>query len=96
MARENSFKRFTQVGHQMEPVGTLNRLRSRSLCRRSIVSSAISAHHPDFWVRSHPGGCSFRFSIRQNINDVMALQIDEKRSIGASTLQCEIILWHAQ
>ena len=71
----------------MEAVGALNRLGSRCLRRRSIISPTIPAHDPDFWVGFHPGGCGFGFSVREDIDDLMALQIDQKRSIGASTLE---------
>src|SRR5439155_17172584 len=87
MAREKPFKRFTQVGHQMKPVGALDRLGNRSLSRSSIVPSAIPAHDPDFWVRFHPGGCGFGFSIGEDIFDLMSLQIDQKRAEGTSTLE---------
>ena len=85
MAREEAFNRLTQVGQEMEPVGTLDCLRCRRQSRRSVVSSTISAHHPDLWMGPHPGGGGFGFSIRQNIENLMTLQIDQECSIGAST-----------
>jgi len=91
MAREKSFKRLTQIGHQMEPVGALNRLGDRCLCRSSIVTSTIPAHYPDFWVGLHPGGCGFGFSVREDIENLMTLQIDQKRAEGAATLKRKII-----
>jgi hypothetical protein len=38
-----------------------------------------------------PSGCGFGFSIRQHFDNVMTLQIDQERSIGASTLKRKII-----
>src|SRR5579884_1864705 len=91
MAREEPFNRLTQVGQEMEPVGTLDGLRCRRQSRRSVVSSTISAHHSDFWMGPHPGGGGFGFPIRQNIENLMTLQIDQERSIDASTLERKII-----
>ena len=71
----------------MEPVGALNRLGDRCLCRSSIVTSTIPAHYPDFWVGLHPGGCGFGFSVREDIENLMTLQIDQKRAEGAATLK---------
>src|SRR5215472_8277281 len=91
MAREKSFKRFTQIGHQMEPVGALNRLGNRCLCRSRVVPSTIPAHDPDFWMGFHPGGCGFGFSVRQDIEDLMTLQVNQKRAEGAATLERKVI-----
>src|SRR5438445_5783763 len=91
MTREKSLKRLTQIGHSMEPVGALNCLGSRYLCRCSIVASTILAHYPDFWMRFHPGGCSFGFSVREDIFDLVTLQIDQKRAVSAATFERKII-----
>ena len=91
MAREKPFKRFAQIGHQMEAVSTLHRLGNRCLCCCSIVPSTIPAHDLNFWVGFHPGGCGCGFSVRQDIEDLMTLQIDQKRAEGAATLERKVI-----
>jgi len=97
MAREKPFKRFTQVGHQMEPIGALNRLGSVFVSRSSIVSSTILAHNFQFWVGSHPGGRSVCCLVCEDIEHTVCLEVYNNRPEFAPTSEREIIyanLWN--
>src|SRR2546423_14227693 len=64
-----------------------------SACRRSgcIVSSTISTHCHQIRVLALTFGGGLRFAVRQEINDVPGLQIDENRTKPAPTQKRKIV-----
>jgi hypothetical protein len=55
-----------------------------SCCARSscIVGSTISTHNLDFWMVPQPLGERARFPIRQDVNDLPALQIHKQGQVA--------------
>ena len=56
-----------QILHNMEPVCALCSLGSAKCCGSRILPSTISTYHEKIWLLAHPGGCGFRFSMREKI-----------------------------
>src|SRR5437016_3043455 len=75
----------------MESIGTLSRLWSACRGRGGIVSSTISTHHHQIRVLAHPGGGGLGFAVRQEIDDVPGLQIDENGAKAAPTQKRKIV-----
>jgi hypothetical protein len=75
----------------MEPICCLRGCWNRTPSGSSIISSAISTHQCDFRVRRHPRGRGFSFSIRQDINDPMTLQIYQDSAVISSPPEREIV-----
>src|SRR5450432_655072 len=75
----------------MKSICALHRLGCSQCSGRGIVSCPITAHKINFRVRPHPQRGSFNLTIRQEINDVMALHIYEDGAELASTPEREII-----
>src|SRR5271165_1989756 len=75
----------------MEAISNLGCLWSPRACSSSILSPAIPTDDLDFWVPFHPDFCCFRFAIRQEINDVVALHVDQDRAEFSPTTEGKII-----
>src|SRR2546421_4320788 len=86
-----SLQSLTKVFEQMEPICTLDSLRSATGCRRGIVAAAIPTHQLDFWMRFHPRFGRFCLAIGQEINDVVALQVYQDGAEFSPTTEREII-----
>src|SRR5437588_1904342 len=56
---------------------SLHGLRSASSYRAGVLTAAIAAHMGDFGMRLHPGRCGFLLTVRQEIKDVVPLQIHQ-------------------
>jgi hypothetical protein len=63
-ACQKQLGRFREVLTDMEPIRDLNGLGSPLRSGFGILASAISTHHRDFWVLSHPLGSGFCLPIR--------------------------------
>jgi hypothetical protein len=91
MTCQHPLQSLPKVLEQVEPICTLSGLRSATSSSRGIVSSTITTHEPDFRVRAHPSRDGFDGSVRQEVNDVVALQIYEDGAERSSTSEREII-----
>src|SRR5229473_8383826 len=91
MRCQYSLQSLTEVFEHMEPICTLDGLRSATGCRRGRVAAAIPTHQLDFWMRFHPSFGRFCLAIRQEINDVVALQVYQDGAEFSPTTESEII-----
>src|SRR6266851_4465742 len=91
MTRQQAFYSLSQIFDHMESISTLSRLWSRSLRSRSIVASAISADRHQVGILAHPGRRGLRFAVRQEIHDVLGLQIDQDRAKPAPTQEGKVV-----
>src|SRR5215471_5172316 len=91
MTGQHPFEGLAKVVQQMEPISTLNCLRSPCCCRRSIISSTISTYQFNFWMCSHPSGSRFHLSVGQQIDSLVALHVDQDGSKPTTTPEGEVI-----
>ncbi len=75
----------------MEAISYLNGLRSASRYRAGVLTAAIAAHMSDFGMRFHPGRCGFLLTVRQQILDLVPLEIHQYRAKGSATPEREVI-----
>src|SRR5205085_2907326 len=75
----------------MEAISNLGRLWSPFTSCSSILSPAIPTDNLDFWMRLHPGFCCFSFAIRQEVNDLVALQVQQDRAEFSPTTEGKVI-----
>src|SRR5438552_10816945 len=73
------------------PICDLNRLRSAFFSSCSIVFAAIAADMGDFGMLFHPSCCGFLLTVRQEIKDLMQLQIHQHRAKGSATAEREVV-----
>src|SRR5947208_6940397 len=71
--------RFGKVLDDMEAIGYFNGLGSPLSRRRSILATSVAADMGDFGMRFHPGRYSFLLTVRQEIKDLVPLQIHQDR-----------------
>src|SRR5258708_6728022 len=64
MARQQPLQSLSQILQQMEPIRTLNGLRSAFSRGRGIFPSPIPADRHEIWVLAHPSCRGVRFPIR--------------------------------
>src|SRR5260370_1699398 len=75
----------------MEAISNLGRLWGPFTGSRSIISPTISTHELDFWMRFHPSFCGFCFPVRQEVNHLVALHVDQNAAKLPPTTESEII-----
>jgi len=75
----------------MEAISNLGRLWGPFTGSGSIISSTISTDELDFWVRFHPGFRCFCLAVRQEVNHLVALHIDENAAKLPPTTKGEVI-----
>src|SRR5260370_23862924 len=75
----------------MVPICDLNRLRSAFFSSCGIVFAAIATDMGDFGMLFHPSCCSFLLTVRQEIKDLMPLQIHQHRAKGSATAEREVV-----
>src|SRR5260370_26337289 len=90
MTCQYSLQSLTEVFEHMEPICTLDGLRSATGCRRGIVAAAIPTHQLDFWLRFHPSFGRFYLAIRQEINDVVPSHVYPPAAESSSTTYGEV------
>src|SRR5207248_10433820 len=78
----------------MEAISYLNRLRSAGRCRAGVLTASVAAHMGDFGMRFHPGRCGVLLTVRQEIRDLMPLQIHQYGAKGSATAEREVV--HSQ
>ncbi len=77
--------RFGKVLDDMEAIGHFNGLGSPLSHSRSILAASVAADMGDFGMLFHPGRCSFLLTIRQEIKDLVPLQIHQHGAKGSAT-----------
>src|SRR5262249_25050794 len=75
---EKGLHRFSQIRHQMIPVGHLQRLGRTLADALGVGLTAIPTHDLYTRVRLEPGCQSRRFPVREQIYGTVPLQINEK------------------
>src|SRR5437588_8921162 len=78
----------------MEAISHLNRLRSAGRCRAGVLTASVAADMGDFGMRFHPGRCGVLLTVRQEIKDLMPLQIHQYSAKGSATAEREVV--HSQ
>jgi hypothetical protein len=73
---------FDEVLHDVKAVGDLDRLRSPAGGPFGAVGPAIPADHLDLRRRLQPGREGVGLPVRKQVNDLVAFEIDQNRSIG--------------
>jgi hypothetical protein len=82
---------FGEIFYHMKAVCALSRLGStlgRCFC---ILTAPITTHYSDVWVMSHPPCRGVCLTIRQKVNDPVALQVHEDRAEPAATPERKIV-----
>src|SRR5207248_2946720 len=82
---------FRQVLGHMEAISYLNRLRSAGRYRAGVLTAAIAAHMGNVGMRLHPGCGGFLLPVRQEIKDVVPLQIHQYGAKGSATARREVV-----
>src|SRR5437763_5325802 len=75
----------------MEAISYLNRLRSAGRCRARVLTASVAAHMGDFGMRFHPGRGGVLLTVRQEIKDLMPLQIHQHGAKGSATAEREVV-----
>ena len=82
---------FRQVLSHMEAVSSLNGLWSPTRHRTSVLTAAIAADMGDFRMFFHPGRCAFLLPVRQQVKDLVPLEIHQHGAKGSATAEREIV-----
>ena len=72
---EESLHRIRQVLANMEAVSNLNRLWRASRSRASVLRTSVAAHMGDLWMGGNPHGSPFCLPVRQDVNDLVRVQV---------------------
>ena len=80
MTIHEAFDRFGQVLEQMPPIGYLHRLRRSPSGAVCVSSGSIPADELDFRMRTQPIGKARRFSIGEEVDGLVALEIHQHRT----------------
>src|SRR6266699_2704777 len=75
----------------MEAISHLNRLRSAGRCRAGVLTASVAADMGDFGMRFHPGRCGVLLTVRQEVKDLMPLQIHQHGAKGSATAEREVV-----
>jgi hypothetical protein len=77
MAVQHSFERFTHVLHEVKAVGHLHRLWRSCADGAGIICGPIARHNCCTGMLSEPGSSGFGGPVRKQVNNFVALTIDE-------------------
>ncbi len=75
----------------METIGNLACLWGPFTGCGSIISPTIPTDKLDFWMRFHPDFCCFCLPVGQEVNDLVALHVDENAAKPPATTESEVI-----
>jgi hypothetical protein len=75
----------------VKTIGNLQCVRCAFTCALGISASSIPADDFDSWVSLQPFLQSFRLSIRQKVNRLVTLQIDQNGSVSLAFPPCPVI-----
>jgi hypothetical protein len=75
----------------MEAISNLGRLWSPFTSCGSILSPALPTDELDVWMRLHPHFCCFALAIGQEVNDLVALHVEQKAAAFPATTEGEVV-----
>jgi hypothetical protein len=75
----------------MESISHLCRLWSALARPSRVITSSITADQFNFWMRPHPGSSGFCLPVRQEVNHVVALHVNQDAAEFPATTEGEVI-----
>src|SRR5207248_7700435 len=88
---EQELDRLCQIVPDMIPICDLNRLWSAFFGCSSIVFATIATDMGNFGMPFHPSRCSVLVAVRQEVKDLMLLQIHKYCAKGSPTAEREVV-----
>jgi hypothetical protein len=82
---------ITEIAQQVPTVSDLNRVRRPLADTVGVGAGAVARDDLDTGVLAEPGGQRFRLPIRQQVHNLIALQIDQNGSVAMATTPSPII-----
>jgi hypothetical protein len=82
LMQEEALERSHQIVDQMPPVRHLNSLGRAAARAVSVESGAVPTHYNDPRMRSQPGCHRLSRAVRQQVDEAMALEVAEQRTIA--------------
>ena len=82
---------LAQVVQQVETVCDLHCLRSHAARGVRVFTAAIPTDNLHPWMSEQPGGKLVATAVREHIDDVMPLQIDQNAAIGPAASEREVV-----
>src|SRR5579863_7643275 len=75
----------------MEAIGHLNGLWSAGRGSTGVFRASVTAHMGDFWMSGHPRGSGVGLPVRQQVDDLVRVQIDHDRAERSTAPKRKII-----
>ncbi len=86
MVTEERFQGFREVLQEMEPIRDLHALRCPARRRVNIAGAAVPGNHCELWLLSEPCRHAVRRTAGQQVNRLVAIEINTDSAVGASFL----------
>jgi hypothetical protein len=94
LASPRLLERFDQVLEDVIAVGDLDRLGSAAGGTVGTVRSPVATHAPDLWLVLQPGCAGVGLSVGEQVDNLVAFEIDQDCRVGLAAAQPPIVDTH--